>query len=146
MTQMPSHEYSRVASVEEKADTNIQCLWRTEDLRAAASPLTAEETAAVDHFKETARREADGRYVVSLLSKSPTPILGESRHVALRRFNANKLSLERKGTWDTLKTSVQEYMDVDHAEPVPPAELKTSPKKNYYLPMHGVIKESSTTT
>ena len=31
-------------------------------------------------------------------------------------------------------------------EPVPPAELKTSPRKNYYLPMHGAIKESSTTT
>ena len=37
-------------------------------------------------------------------------------------------------------------MDMDHAEPVLPAELTTSPKKNYYLPMHGVIKESSTTT
>ena len=136
----------RVASVEEKADTIIQCLWKTEDLPAAASPLTAEETAAVDHFKETVKREADGRYVVSLPRKSPTPVLGESRQVALRRFNANKHSLECKGTWDAFKTSVQEYMDLDHAESVPPAELKTSPGKNYYLPMHGVSKESSTTT
>ena len=30
--------------------------------------------------------------------------------------------------------------------PMSPAKLKTSPGKNYYLPMHGVIKESSTTT
>ena len=135
-----------VASVEEKADTIIQCLWKTEDLPVAASPLTAEETAAVDHFKETVRREADGRYVVSLSRKSHTPVLGESRQVALRRFNVNKHSLEHKGTWDTFKTSVKEYMDLDHAEPAPPAELKMSPGKNYYIPMHGVSKESSTIT
>ena len=92
------------------------------------------------------KREADGRYVVSLPKKSPTAVLGEFRQVALRRFNTNKRTLECEGTWKTFNTSVQEYMDLDHAEPVPPAELKTSPGKNYYLPMDGVSKKSSTPT
>ena len=35
---------------------------------------------------------------------------------------------------------------MDHAEPVPPARLSAPVEESFYLPMHGVVKESSTTT
>ena len=40
---------------------------------------------------------------------------------------------------------MQEYFDLCHAEPVPTADLEKS-KDIFYLPMHAVQKESSTTT
>ena len=37
-------------------------------------------------------------------------------------------------------------MQLHHAEVVPPDELHTAPPAVFYLPMHGVVKDSSTTT
>ena len=39
---------------------------------------------------------------------------------------------------------VQQYLDLGHAEPVPPEEEE--PASSFYLPMHSVCKESSTST
>ena len=41
---------------------------------------------------------------------------------------------------------MQEYFDLCHAEPVPAADLEKPEKDVFYLPMHAVKKESSTTT
>lgn len=41
---------------------------------------------------------------------------------------------------------MQEYFDLCHAEPVPAADLDKPVKDVFYLPMHAVKKESSTTT
>lgn len=41
---------------------------------------------------------------------------------------------------------IQEYFDLKHAEPVPPEDLCRPPSEVYYMPMHAVIKESSTST
>ncbi len=42
--------------------------------------------------------------------------------------------------------SVGEYVLLNHAEFVPPADLKKPPNDSYYLPMYGVFKETSSTT
>ena len=84
--------------------------------------------------------------MVQLPRKSPVPVLGESRSLAVKRFQANKRSLEKKGTWPQFEAAVREYMELEHAELVPSEQVKTPPGKSYYLPMHGVIKESSSTT
>ena len=41
---------------------------------------------------------------------------------------------------------VEEYLTLGHAELVPSEDLTKSPSESYYLPMHGVVKELSTTT
>ena len=41
---------------------------------------------------------------------------------------------------------MEECFDREHAEIVPTADLRKSPKDFFYLPMHAVRKESSTTT
>ena len=43
-------------------------------------------------------------------------------------------------------TTVHEYLELDHAEVVPPDQLEAPDIGTYYLSMHGVAKESSTTT
>ena len=40
---------------------------------------------------------------------------------------------------------MQEYFDLKHAESVPTVDLNKSPESVFYLPMHAVCKESSTT-
>ena len=41
---------------------------------------------------------------------------------------------------------VQEYFDLGHAEQVPDQDMSKVPSSVVYMPMHSVIKESSTTT
>ena len=41
---------------------------------------------------------------------------------------------------------MEEYFDLNHAEPVPPDDLQKPPQETFYLPIHVVRKEHSTTT
>ena len=73
------------------------------------------------------------------------PPLRDSRSQALQRYRSNERAILRKNTWEPFQAIVQEYLDLGHAEPVPPHSL-VSAKEMYYLPMHAVTKESSTST
>ncbi len=97
-------------------------------------------------FSITTVRDNEGRYYVILPKKDPVPVLGESRRNAVRRYHQNERSLTKKGTWLNFHESVCEYVLLNHAEPVPPSDLKKPPSDTYYLPMHEVFKETSSTT
>ena len=66
----------------------------------------------------------------------------------LKQFAA--LSFERsihsKGVFPEVQEVVQEYLDQKHAEEVPLEDLEKPQDQVFYLPMHVVSKESSTTT
>ena len=81
-----------------------------------------------------------------LPKKEILSILGESRQTALKRYCQNERSLLKKGTWPQFETCVLEYPQLGHAEKVPADDLSKPADSHYYLPMHGVLKESSTTT
>ena len=108
--------------------------------------LTQEEQRAEDHFIRTHSRQPDGRYVVQLSRKADLPELGCSRDQALRRHRQNTLSLQRKGKLEEFQDALWDYARRHHAERVPPEELLLPENESYYLPNHGVFKESSTTT
>ena len=73
------------------------------------------------------------------------PPLRDSKQQTLQRYQANERAIIRKGNWPAFQAVVQEYLDLGHAQPVPTNEIHTSNEK-YYLPMHGVVKASSTST
>ena len=52
-------------------------------------------------------------------------------------------SLLRKGKLDVFNTEMENYFKLDHAEVIPQNELSNN---GYYLPVHGVFKDGSTTT
>ena len=54
--------------------------------------------------------------------------------------------LKKQGRLNAFNAVVEEYLTLGHAELVPSEDLTKSPSESYYLPMHGVVKESSTTT
>ena len=117
-----------------------------EDVPGDHSSMTAEELSAMTNFTDNYFRDDSGRYGVMLPRRSPLPELGESRLTALKRFHQNERSLKHKGQWERFYLALEEYSQLHHSERVPASELSKPPSKVYYLPMHCVLKESSSTT
>ncbi len=106
---------------------------------------SSDEEVALHHFRDTHQVLSDGRFSVALPRKSPMPILGESKSLAMRRFRQNE-SLAMKATLETFQSVLAEYGKLEHAELVPTNTIDLPSSEVYYLPVHGVSKESSTTT
>lgn len=106
--------------------------------------ISKEEHECEQHFKNTTTRQEDGRFVVQIpLTKSPE-VLGNSYDQAVTRFH----SLERKFIRDPkfkiqYCAFMQEYIDLGHMSL---NENINADPHSYYLPHHGVIRESSLTT
>ncbi len=121
-------------------DTFLQQFWEQESVPGDQSALSPADQRAMQLISDTTVRDEEGRYYVVHPKKDPVPILGESRHNAVRRYHQNEKSLTKKRTWLNFHESVGEYVLLNHAELVPPADLKKPPNDSYYLPMHGVFK------
>ena len=91
-------------------------------------------------------RTDSGRFVVSLPKRPEVKPLGESRSQAVRRFLTLERSLRSKNQFEDFDAVMQEYFEMGHAVVVPAADLEKPPQEVFYLPMHAVRKESSTTT
>ena len=110
------------------------------------SSFTLEEKSVIQHFDKLHHRTADGRFIVALPKKPYAPLLGESRSQAVQRFLSLERSLSAKGEFEAFDMVMQEYFNMKHAKPVPKADLDKPQHCVFYLPMHAVKKESSTTT
>ena len=121
--------------------------WESEEPSKPASLLSPEESKVQEHYESTHMFiPSAGRYMVTLPKKEQDLTLGESRRQAVKRFHSNERSLLHKGNWDKFQAVIQEYLDLNHAQPVTAQEMETPVKDCYYLPMHGVHKQSSSTT
>ena len=136
----------KLSSSDIRADEHIQRFWQLEEVPGESQGLTQSEKRAVDVFQETTYRDAEGWYYVQLPKKDPLQELGESRTVALKHFQQNQRSLKRKGQWKVFHKGLLEYVELKHAEPVLPSDPAPPVNQQFYLPTHGVAKESSTTT
>ena len=127
-------------------DNLLRQFWEIEDCPSFDEVFSAEEQQAICHFKETHCRVANGRFCVSLLKKPTPQVIGESRSQAVRRFLSLERTLYCKSRFKEFSAAVQEYFDMNHAERVPRSEQDKPLQSVFYLPMHAVYKESSTTT
>ena len=127
-------------------DDLLRRFWEVEENMKHGSDLSPEERSVVQHFHENHRRAIDGRFIVPLPKKPHAPLLGESRSQAVRRFLSLERSLCAKDEFEVFDTIMQEYLEMKHAEPVPTEDLEKPQHSVFYLPMHAVKKESSTTT
>ena len=105
-----------------------------------------EEQEVVKHFKLNHSQNTEGRFVVSLPKQTSVEPLGESRSQAVRRLMYLEQSLKRKNQHQQFTAVMQEYLDLGHAEIVPNKDLMKPEAEVFYLPLHVVHKESSTTT
>ena len=90
--------------------------------------------------------DKDGWFIVSLPRKTNPPPLGESKSFAVWRYLSLECSLGSRGKSEEFHTVIEEYLKLGHAKLVPVADLQKPDKETFYLPMHVVLKESSTTT
>ena len=127
-------------------DDLLQKFWEVEESMKYESNLSPEEKSVVQHFENNHYRAIDGRFIVPLPKKPHAPPLGESRSHAVRRFLALERSLHGRNEFEAFAAVMQEYFDMKHAESVPTADLDKPYQSVFYLPMHAVKKESSTTT
>ena len=127
-------------------DDILRKFWEIEESPRTTASFSPEERMVVQHFNENHRRTEDGRFIVPLPRKPHAPLLGESRSQAVRRFLALERSLCLRREHSTFNDVMQEYFDMQHAEPVPTADLEKPESEVFYLPMHAVRKESSSTT
>ena len=98
----------KISSTDARADELLHRLWMKEDVLGQVFPYTEDEVYALDHFKDNTMREPDGRYSVSLPKRIPTPSLGDSRQLALKRYYSNERYLKKKGTWEQFQSVVRE--------------------------------------
>ncbi|XP_068987590.1 uncharacterized protein [Bombus flavifrons] len=97
-----------------------------------------------EYFRNHVQRNKEGRYVVALPFNEKLPTLGTSRSVAMSRLASLHRRFQRDKQFEAAYSAViQEYLDLGHMTKITP-DLPTT--NGYYLPHHGVIKESSDTT
>ena len=120
--------------------------WEVEEHQPSDLVLTPEKSFVIEHLKANHSRDECGRFVVPLPRKTNAPLLGESKSSAVRRYLSLERSLSSEGKSDQFHTVMEEYLKLGHAELVPVADLQKPDNEIFYLPMHIVLKESSTTT
>ncbi len=117
-------------------------LWELDQVPEAPS-WSPDDVRVLQEFDCTYRR-VDGRFSVSLPRKQDPPILGDTRKQAMCRLLANERSLTAKDKLQAFSAVVREYIDLGHAHVIPREDLHHHP--HCYLPVHGVFKDSSSTT
>ena len=123
-------------------DIMLSRFWVVENHEEAIQPLSVVEEQVQAQYTDTVRYcPSTCRYQVALPWKEDVPPLGDSRAQALSMYITNERSIL---IYKPFQEVVQSYLDLGHAELIPSAE--PMPKKKYYLPMHCVAKQSSTST
>lgn len=129
----------------QKLDDTLGKLFELEKVpTTAAATMTPDEQAAVQQFDSSVMQDSDGYYSAALPKVKNPPALGTSRNRALSRALANERSMSKNGKSEEFNKELGDYITLGHAEIIPKSELNN--RQNYYLPVHGVVKETSTTT
>lgn len=107
--------------------------------------LSREEEKCEQFFEQTTTRASDGRFIVRLPFRDKHLSIGNNREIALKRLN----SLERglKGNSVVRERYIKfmrEYVDLGHMSMI--NSTVDNVESAIYLPHHGVLKESSTST
>ena len=127
-------------------DEMLQKFWEIEESPTVTSTLSPEEKSVVDHFNTHHYRSETGRFVVPLPRKPDAKSIGESRSQAVQRFLSLERSLHSRNQFQEFSAVMNEYFKMEHTERVPDSDLEKPPQDIFYLPMHAVKKEYSTTT
>jgi hypothetical protein len=135
-----------VSSHHASVEDILRRFWEIEDAPLTDSTQSLEERTILRHFHETCSRTPEGRFIVTLPKKPDAKAIGESRSLAIKRFLSVERSLKAKGIFHEVDKIMREYLELNHAEPIPFESADKPVESVFYLPMHIVYKECSTTT
>lgn len=124
---------------------DLQKFWELEEIENINNDIiTEDDKLCEDHFIQNTSRNSEGRFVVRIPLKYPISNLGESKTMATKRL----ISLERKFQQNSLfkiqyTDFMEEYKRLQHMTKL---DYLEKDKTYYFLPHHGVLRESSLTT
>lgn len=130
-------------TTEPSVEELIAKFWQLEEV-TECEQLSPEEKECDAIYDQSTIRDTSGRYIVNLPFKDPPEILGDSYHVASRRF----LILEKRLNASLFlrqnyNNVIMDYLEKDYLSPVNPDRLLES---SYYIPHHSVLRDDKTTT
>ncbi|XP_071056302.1 uncharacterized protein [Onthophagus taurus] len=138
-----SNPHGFQCSVDREFIDLIQRFWKQEDDSATVPRVSTDERECEEHFVRTHTREDNGRFVVRLPFRRSPSELGVSYPVAIQNFKRLELRFARNEKFKIeYERFINEYIELGHMRCVP-LNLNI---RNFYLPHHGVIRESSSTT
>ena len=140
-----NYHQTPILQTDSQTGTEVRNFWQSEEPEPEELPRSATEELVEGHFSRTVTYiPGESRYEVTLPKHHTINSLGDSRPQAISRFLSNEKSLLRRNIWEPFQQVMRDYFLLHHAEEVPTAELLAQP--HFYLPMHAVIKDSSTST
>lgn len=123
-------------------DAQLRRFWELEELSPPVDAFTDEERACENHFIQTTKREADGRFCVTIPFKESPETLGETRKQAERRFVSLEKRLERSPDLKNMyKDFMSEYSSLGHM-----TRVDSYGDPHFFMPHHGVLRIQSTST
>lgn len=134
-------------SVDHDLCNMLEKFWHQEEIFLKnETTLSISDRQCEDHFRSNHARDSEsGKYVVRLPFKASSAELGDSQFSAIRmlehmhrKFDSSPLFFKAYSDF------MEEYERLDHMRKVP--ANAQDPDESFYLPHHGVIRESSTTT
>ncbi|XP_048262528.1 uncharacterized protein LOC125385266 [Bombus terrestris] len=106
--------------------------------------ISEAERQCEEHFRNHVQRTNEGRYVVALPFNETTPPLGSSKAMAMKRLTSLCRRFQRDKHFEAdYHAVIEEYLELGHMTKITTDHCTDD---GYFLPHHGVIKESSRTT
>lgn len=116
--------------------------WEVEEVNSCGKVLSIEETLCENHFTENVKISSDGRYIVSIPFKGDVNSLGDSYDIAFKMFLQLEKRLQANSTLRNLYVEfLREYERLGHM-----TKVESDEKPDYFMPHHGVLRETSLTT
>lgn len=133
-------------SIDKELYELLSRFWQLEESPSkTTSLLSTEEQECEQHFRSTHTRDTHGRYTVKLPFKQPTDKLGDSYPKALRVLTSLKKKFELNPTYaHSYYEFMNDYEQLHHMTRV--SDIQSDPQLTFYLPHHGVLRDSSLNT
>ena len=129
------------------SDDLLSKFWLLEEPPKQETEFSPEEARVEKHYKDTHQFiKAEGRYQVTLPRTLGDLKLRDSRNQALHRARCNEKSLIRRNRYSAFQDVMADYINLGHARLVSPQDLLLPSESTYYMPVHSVVKESSSST
>ncbi|XP_050305576.1 uncharacterized protein LOC126742816 [Anthonomus grandis grandis] len=147
---MPSNKYPIKSKcnliANESVQNQLRKFWEIEEVDNQ-KVWSLEENACEEHFINNLLVTKNGRIMVSLPLKESPKMLGDSRNIAMKRF----LSLERRlisneKLRELYTDFLTEYESLGHMTVIEDDDRDLSDSVEYYMPHHGVFKQSDLST
>ncbi|XP_029673481.1 uncharacterized protein LOC115241711 [Formica exsecta] len=143
---MQRNALSYYCQTDEDLSSLVSKFWQQKELPVSGSPLTPEDQECENFYNETHARTAEGRCVVWLPVVAPLPDLSSTRFSAQQvLLSGMEKRLDRDHRLHQLyEDFMQQYEALGHMGPV--SQSEPTEERVSYLPHHGVMRESSTST